>query len=56
LTRDPEVAPASAGEHDGDSLAMEKFLHGLEAGSRIAIEATSNGWWVVDLAERHGHQ
>jgi hypothetical protein len=44
LTRSPEVAPTSAGEHDGDSLAMEKFLDQLEAGSGIAIEATSNGW------------
>ena len=43
-------------EHDGDSRAMEKFLEGLEAGSRIAIEATASWWWVVDLAEKHGHK
>src|SRR6516164_5781614 len=33
-------------EHDGDSRTMEKFLGGLEAGSRIAIEATASWWWV----------
>ena len=43
-------------EHDGDSRTMEKFLGGLEAGSRIAIEATGSWWWVVDLAEKHGHE
>src|SRR6516165_5256431 len=43
-------------EHDGDSGGMEKFLGGLEAGSRIAIEATASWWWVVDLAEKHGHE
>jgi ATP-dependent DNA ligase len=43
-------------EHDGDSREMEKFLDQLEAGSRIAIEATANWWWVVDLAEKHGHE
>ena len=43
-------------EHDGDSRGMEKFLGGLEAGSRIAIEATASWWWVVDLAEKHGHE
>ena len=43
-------------EHDGDSGAMEKFLSGLEVGSRIAIEATASWWWVVDLAEKHGHE
>jgi hypothetical protein len=43
-------------EHDGDSRAMEMFLGGLEAGSRNAIEATGSWWWVVDLAEKHGHE
>src|SRR6516225_2282297 len=43
-------------EHDGDSRAMEKFLEGLEAGSRIAIEATARWWWAVDLAEKQGHE
>jgi transposase len=43
-------------EHDGDSRGIEKFLGGLEAGSRIAIEATASWWWVVDLAEKHGHE
>ena len=43
-------------EHDGDSRAMEKFLEGLEAGSRIAIEATASWWWAVDLAEKQGHE
>jgi hypothetical protein len=43
-------------EHDGDSREMEKFLDGLEAGSRTAIEATGKWWWVVDLAEKHGHE
>jgi transposase len=43
-------------EHDGDSREMEKFLGELEAGSRIAIEATGSWWWVVDLAEKHGHE
>ena len=43
-------------EHDGDSRTMEKFLGGLESGSRIAIEATGSWWWVVDLAEKHGHE
>ena len=42
-------------EHDGDSRTMEKFLGGLEAGGRIAIEATGSWWWVVDMAEKHGH-
>jgi hypothetical protein len=36
-------------EHDGDSRAMEKFLGGLESGSRIAIEANGSWWWLVDL-------
>ena len=43
-------------EHDGDSRTMEKFLGGLERGSRIVIEATGSWWWVVDLAEKHGHE
>jgi len=32
-------------EHNGDSREMETFLDGLEAGGRIAVEATSN-WWL----------
>ena len=43
-------------EHDGDWGEMEKFLGGLEAGSRIAVEATGNWWWVVNLAEKHRHE
>src|ERR1019366_4446898 len=35
---------------------MGKFLGGLEAGSRIAVEATGNWWWVVNLAEKHRHE
>jgi len=31
------------------------FWGELEAGSRIAIEATAS-WWLVDLAEKHGHE
>jgi len=29
---------------------MEKFLGGLESGSRIAIEATGSWWWVFVIA------
>jgi transposase len=43
-------------EHDGESGEMWKFFKGLEAGSRIAVEATGNWWWVADLAEEHGHE
>jgi transposase len=35
--------------------AMEKFLRELEPQSRIAVEATGNRWWFVDLAEGLGH-
>ncbi len=43
-------------EHDGDAGGMQAFFQGLEPGSRIAIEATGNWWWVVDLAEECGHE
>jgi len=35
---------------------MEKFLRELEPASRIAVEATGNWWWFVDLAEGLGHR
>ena len=43
-------------EHDGDAGEMQAFFQGLAPGSRIAIEATGNWWWVVDLAEECGHE
>ena len=43
-------------EHDGDAGGMPAFFQGLEVGSRIALEATGNWWWVVDWAEECGHE
>ena len=50
-----EVKPQRI-EHDGDAGGMQTFFQGLAPGSRIAIEATGNWWWVVDLAEECGHE
>jgi len=41
-------------EHRGGQ--MEEFLGSLEAGSRVAVEATGNWHWFVDQAEAAGHQ
>ena len=36
-------------DHQGS--AMEEFVRSLEPGSRLAVEATGNWWWFVDLVE-----
>jgi hypothetical protein len=35
---------------------MEEFIRNSEPGSRLAVEATGNWWWFVDLVESQGHQ
>jgi hypothetical protein len=41
-------------EHQGRE--MEEFVRNLEPASRLAVEATGNWWWFVDLVESQGHQ
>jgi transposase len=39
-----------------DVVTVERVLKKLPQGSKIALEAMGSWWWMVDLAQRPGHE
>lgn len=39
-----------------DIVTVERVLKKLPKGSKIALEAMGSWWWMVDLAQKTGHE
>jgi hypothetical protein len=39
-----------------DVVTVERVLKKLPKGSKIALEAMGSWWWMVDLAQKTGHE
>ena len=39
-----------------DVVTVERVLKKLPEGSKIAVEAMGSWWWLVELAQKNGHE
>ena len=51
-----ESKPASQLRVANDVVTVERVLKKLPKGSKIALEAMGSWWWMVDLAQKSGHE
>ena len=51
-----ESKPASQLRVANDVVTVERVLKKLPKGSKIALEAMGSWWWMVELAQKTGHE
>lgn len=51
-----ESKPASQLRFANDVVTVERVLRKLPRGSKIALEAMGSWWWMVELAQKTGHE
>lgn len=51
-----ESKPASQLRFANDVVTVERVLKKLPPGSKIALEAMGSWWWLVELAQKTGHE